>query len=360
MKIPANRLRFTEGCVKIDGSFGEGGGQILRTACALSALTGISCRIVQIRGRRGRPGLSSQHWTAIRGLSQLCGAKTSALRVGERELSFTPGALKAADMDLSTATAGSVPLVFQSLLLAALGAPGPVEFILRGGTDVPHAPAVDYVKNVKLVLLKKMGIKVDFQVLKRGYYPEGGGIVRARVLPPEQELLTPLVLNDDDLEAVGSWGISHACSTMKRKQEAERQEKTAERLLTDSLHAPARVETEYYSVKSPGSGVVLWARTGESVIGASSLAREGQRAGSVADEAVERLVRTYHARASMDPWMGDQIIPYVALSSGPSLFSVPTLTRHMRTNMWVTQQFLNVKFYCENKDMKTLVHCVPQ
>ena len=359
MKIPTQRLRFTEGSISIDGSFGEGGGQIVRTACALSAITGMGCRIRNIRAGRGNPGLRPQHCTAVRGLARMCEAETSPIRIGAQELTFAPSTIRPGRLELDTGTAGSVSLVFQCLLLASLGATGVVDLTLRGGTDVPGAPSCDYVKHVMLEMLNRMGVRVDFRVLKRGYFPAGGGIVRALVEPCGDALLAPLELREESSEAQGSWGISHASGTSGRSREADKQKRCAERLLTDALHVPARVMTETGPARSPGSGLVLWAKTEDSVFGASALGRKGQQARDVAEEAVQRLVRTYHARASTDPWLGDQILPYLALSGGPSVISVPRLTRHMKTNMWLVQQFLNVRFFCEEKDLRTVVHCIP-
>jgi len=289
----------------------------------------------------------------------MCGAKTSPLRIGARELTFSPSNIKQTRLELDTGTAGSVSLVFQCLLLSSLGAPGPVDLTLRGGTDVPGAPSCDYVKNVKLKMLEKMGLRVDFQNVKRGYFPAGGGIVRVRVDPHEGELLMPLVLQEDAAEAAGAWGVSHISGAAGQKREAEKQKRVAERLLTDALHVPARIDIDCGAAKSPGSGLVLWARIGDSVIGSSALGKKGFHGEKVAEEAVERLLKTYHARASTDPWLGDQLLPYMALSRGPSMISVPRVTRHMKTSMWLIQLFLNVRFFCEEKGLRTVVHCIP-
>jgi len=359
MKIPEQRLRFRHGCVRIDGAYGEGGGQIVRTACALSALTGLDCHIRDIRAGRRDPGLRPQHLTAIRGLARLCDARTSSLAVGADELAFSPQPIRAMRLALDTRTAGSVSLVFQALLLASLGAPAPLDLTLRGGTDVPGAPSCDFVRNVKLDILRRMGLQVDFRVVRRGYFPAGGGIVRARIGPPLEGMLPPLVLREEAAAADGAWGIAHGSATGGSRREAERQKRLAERLLTDALHVPARIAVDCSATNSPGCGLVLWARAGDALFGASALGRSGRPGETLAQEAVDRLVRTYHARASTDPWMGDQLLPYMALSRGPSLISVPRLTRHMTTSMWLIQQFLNVRFFCEEKGVRTLVHCLP-
>ncbi len=359
MYVPADRLRFKEGQIELDGSYGEGGGQIVRTACALSALTGVSCRISNIRARRNRPGLRAQHCAALRGLASLCSAQTSRLRTGETEVIFTPGALRAAEIEVDTGTAGSIGLVLQSLLLAGLGVPGRTwTALVRGGTDVPSAPSCDYIKHVKLVLLADMGYRVHLRVVRRGYFPKGGGIVRARIEPPQAELLAPISL-PAATNTTGSGGVSHASSQLAERKVAERQRRHAVKGLTDFLHIPSRIDVEYAASLSTGSGLLVWARMEDSVVGAGALGQAKRPAEEVAERAVEMLLRTYHTRAALDPWLGDQILPYMALSRGRSCVSVPFLTRHMRTNMWVIQNFLNVRFYCEEEDQRVRIECIP-
>lgn len=358
MHLPTTRLRIGDGRVDLDGSYGEGGGQIVRTACALSALTGVSCRVANIRAGRKSPGLRPQHCSALKGLARMCDAETSPLKVGATEVTFVPGPLRPAELDLDTGTAGSIGLVLQSLLLAGIGLPGPWRAVLRGGTDVPNAPSCDYLKHVKLVLLAKMGYRANLRILRRGYYPKGGGIVEVFAEPPQGGLLEALDL-PIATETVGSHGISHASTELSMRKVAERQRKEAMKALTGLLHIPSKIEMEYGPTRSAGSGLLVWARTSDSVAGASSLGAPKKTAEQVADEAVERLLRTYHTHASIDPWLGDQILPYLALSRGPSVVSVPFLTRHMQTNMWVTQKFLNVRFFCVDEEQRIRIECRP-
>jgi RNA 3'-phosphate cyclase len=288
----------------------------------------------------------------------LCDAETSPLKVGSAEVTFEPGKLRAAELDLDTGTAGSIGLVLQSLLLAGIGLSGPWSSVLRGGTDVPNAPSCDYLKNVKLALLARMGYRVGLRIIKRGYYPKGGGIVQVQLDPPQDGLLEgpnlPMAT-----ETIGTHGLSHASSGLSRRRVAERQRRHATKALTDLLHIPAKIDVEYGPTRSAGSGLLVWAKTKDSVTGASALGAPQKPAEEVADEAVEMLLRTYHTHAAVDPWLGDQILPYMALSQGPSVISVPYLTRHMKTNMWVIQRFLNVRFFGEEQDQRVRIECVP-
>lgn len=358
MRIPRQRIRHPAGFIELDGSFGEGGGQLLRTACALSVLTGTGCRIRRVRGGRSQPGLRAQHCATVKGLAMLCGGRTSTLEVGTEDLAFQPGTLTTGTLRLRTGTAGSAALVLQGILLASLVQPDPLTVTIEGGTDVQHAPSCDYVKHVKVPLLRKLGIQVDLRVIKRGYYPKGGGLLEARIQPPAAALL-PALRVPVASRAVAAAGISHACRSLSGKEVGERQQRHAVKLLTEALHVPVRIKVEYARARSPGSGLVLWAETAETVLGASWLGARDRPSVQVAREAADRLLRTYHTGASLDPWMGDQILPYLAVSDGPCVVSVPRLTRHMRTNMWVIRQFLNVEFFCEQVDQRVQVLCRP-
>ena len=169
--------------LQIDGSYGEGGGQIVRTAVALSVLTKTPVEITNIRARRPEPGLKAQHHTAISCMKDLCNAKTDGLQIGSSTVRFNPGEVKSGNYRFDIGTAGSMILVFQSCILCAVHAAKPVTITLTGGTDVKWAPSWDYFTNVFLSLLKKMGVSIDIQLKRRGYYPKGGGEASVTVHP---------------------------------------------------------------------------------------------------------------------------------------------------------------------------------
>ncbi len=358
MKTALKKRRITDKTIKIDGSHGEGGGQVVRTACALSALTGSPCRVSKIRAGRHKPGLQAQHCAAIKGLSLLCNAETTPVKIGKKEISFSPGEYSRPSLELDIGSAGSISLVLQALLLASLGSSQALSFTLRGGTDVPKAPSCDYTKNIKLAFLKKMGYPVRLEILQRGYFPVGGGIVKVYIDPPPEDLLEPLDL-PEATDATGSHGLAHASASLAKKHINDKLRHRTTKTLTDYLHVPAKIAVQYGETRSPGFGLVLWADTNETIIGASALGNEKTPPEQIAEEASQKLLRTYHTGAAVDPWMGDQILPYMALSSGPSVISVPYLTRHMQTNMWLIQQFLRVRFFCEKESQRTRILCRP-
>ena len=165
--------------LEIDGSHGEGGGQIVRMAVALSALRSTAVRVVNVRAKRAKPGLAAQHATAIRAVAGLCAARVQGAEVGSGEFTFEPGPLRSGRFSFDVGTAGAVTLVLQACLPAAFRA-GDTELEIRGGTDVPWSPPLDYFGHVFLGLLRKMGGRAEVEVARRGYYPRGGGLVRVR------------------------------------------------------------------------------------------------------------------------------------------------------------------------------------
>ena len=169
--------------IEIDGSFGEGGGQIVRTAVALSAVTGKPVRIARIRQGRPKPGLAPQHAWAILALAELCDAKTSGIAPGSSEITFAPGEIRGGSHKVKIGTAGSVTLLMQCLLPALLKTDIPASLEVQGGTDVQWAPTVDYFKNVFLPALGCFGARVSLEVRQRGYYPKGQGSVLLKVDP---------------------------------------------------------------------------------------------------------------------------------------------------------------------------------
>ncbi len=167
----------------IDGSFGEGGGQILRSALALSMVTGKPFRIVNIRAGRPRPGLAHQHLGAVRAASRVCGARTQGAELRSTEVAFEPGPVAAGEYAFAVPTAGSTTLIFQTVLPALLGAAGPSILHFEGGTHNPFAPPYDFLERAFVPLVNRMGPRVDLTLERHGFHPAGGGRFTARVEP---------------------------------------------------------------------------------------------------------------------------------------------------------------------------------
>ncbi len=349
--------------LELDGSHGEGGGQIIRTALALSTLTGRPFRVTNIRKNRPQPGLKAQHLTALTALKEWCGAKSSGVAVGTEEFWYEPGAIRGGRFSFDVGTAGSITLVLQALLLPALFAPKKTAITLTGGTCGKWQAPVEYFQNVLLPHLQRFA-SVGCRLLKRGYYPKGGGQVVVEVTPrlPLKDFESfeafagqlgkttrPFGLNTQG-GLMQLKGISHASRDLASAKVAERQAGAA-RLELMKLKAPVDVVSEYDEAPSIGSGITLWARFNRddefhTILGADVLGERGKRAEDVGKEAAAALLRTIDSGAAVDAHLADQLLPFMALLPG-SVLSAEEITEHCRTNLWVIGQFLPVRFLVE-------------
>lgn len=340
--------------IEVDGAHGEGGGQLLRMAVALSALTKIPVRVSRIRAGRSKSGLAAQHASAVGAVSELCGAKVSGLEVGSSEVTFVPEAVRAGRYSWDVGTAGSVALVLQALLPVAAAAPGPVRVRIIGGTDVPWSPPMDYVSRVFLPLVRRLGAHVDLEVPRRGYYPRGGGIVEAQVEPTRS--WAPFRHRHDPPEKIR--GIAHVSNL---PEDIPRRMKHA---AIRRLHGAKDVKVEerlYGGDEALGQGgaLVLWAETRETLLGSDSLARRGKPSEEVGEEAASSLKAEIDSEATLDIHAADQLLVYLARADGPSEFRVREVSGHLETLMWLLPQFLPVRFQVVRDGTGSRVTVVP-
>ncbi len=322
--------------LEIDGSYGEGGGQLVRTAVALSAVTGKEIRVTNIRRNRPNPGLKQQHLKALEVTASICEARVSGLFPGSTELSFAPVEIKGGKYDIDIGTAGSITLLLQCLMPALPFAKEKVELTVRGGTDVAWAPTVDYLQQVTFRALDRLGYAGNVTLKKRGYYPKGGGKVSA-FFEPCRLWGFHFLKEEEEIK-----GISHA-SNLPAHVPLRQAEAASARLLEAGYSS--RIETQSFEDFSTGSGITLWA----GYIGGSALGERGLPAEKVGKRAAEEVITELRARASVDMHLADQLIPYMALA-GNSSYTVREISPHAATNIWVTEQFLDVKFRIEEKE----------
>jgi len=341
--------------VSIDGSYGEGGGQMVRTASALSAITGIPCRMFNIRKNRKNPGLRQQHLIGLRVLANLCNGDLEGGFLGSDEIIFYPGAIKAASLNVEIQTAGSITLALQTLLLPAFLAPEKVRINFHGGgTDTFFSPTMDYHRFVFLKILERMGLSADIEIIKRGFYPKGGAIVRVEVQP--HKLANWNCIDRGSFRKVTI--TSGASVDLKKSHVAERQAKSAKDKLGLKLGLPIEVRIEYHSSLSTGSYICIIAEFENTYIGSDTLGRPGKRAEFVGAEVAKVFLKELQSGASLDKYAGDQIIPFAALAEGKSEFSVSELQKHTTTNVWVVKHFLDREITFKPSGTKTAIKIV--
>lgn len=326
--------------IEIDGSFGEGGGQILRTATALAAIKKIPCRIFNIRKGRPNPGLQTQHLLGLRALAELCNGKLEGDYLNSTEIKFYPGEIKTKDLTVKIETAGSITLCLQTLLPVALFAKNPIKISFKGGgTDVPFSPTIDYFRYVFLKILEKMGAKAEVDVKNRGFYPSGGGEVEVKVYPSK---LKPLNLTErGNFQEI--LAISVASESLRERKVAERQLSEPRRVFK-ALKLKTEEKIEYVNTESPGSCLVLVAKYENTILGSDELGKLGVPAEKIGKECIEKLLEEERSGTCLDRFLTDQILIYMALAGGKSQVRISKLTLHAQTNIKIIEQFLNGKF----------------
>jgi RNA 3'-terminal phosphate cyclase (ATP) len=334
--------------IKIDGSHGEGGGQILRTSLALSCITGEGFDIYDIRKGRKNPGLQPQHLTGVRAAQVISKADVEGAELSSQRLCFSPGEVIGGEYSFDVSeirgSAGSVTLVLQAILPSLAMAKSPSRVTVKGGTHVTWSPPFHYMRDVLLPLLSKVGIRAALDIEKWGWYPIGGGKASLSVEPLKG--LSPISIKERG-RLLGLSGIS-ALSNLPVSI-AERQRDQGNWLLKG---AGLSAQIEIIDAPSIGKGTFFFilAEFENIRAGFSALGERGKKAEAVAEEAVKQFLEFYHSDGALDPHLADQVIPYLALCSAPSAFTTPRVTRHLLTNAWVTQKFLPVRIEVEGEE----------
>lgn len=338
----------------IEGDYGEGGGQLTRMAIALAAVTLSAVRLTRIRARRSKPGLAAQHLTALRAVASVAQGEIEGLALGSTEVVFRPGTLRGGEYVFDIGTAGSITLLLQALMPVMLRAPQPLSVRVIGGTDVRAAPPLDYLRFVLLPLLEAMGAAVSLEVLRRGYYPRGGGEVGVRVQPGA--LHAPKSLAPGRLRSV-TGGVQTA---RLPAHIAQRMRDAAERqLAARGLRADWVLDADVAAF-SPGGAIVLAADRTTTHLGAGRVAERGVRAEELGDAAGGELAADLERNLSLDVHAADQLIVYLALANGAAAFTTRGASPHMTTAIWLAQQFLPARFRIDEQAGGAVrVTCMP-
>ena len=329
--------------VAIDGRYGEGGGQILRTALTLSAIFKVPLHINHIRGSRKKPGLRPQHLTAVNALTTITGAKVEGAKVDSGELVFEPGEIRGGNYRFHIGTAGSTGLAMQTMIPVLLFGKIPSQIQITGGTHVPWSPSFHYLKAVFLPALKKIGGEVSLEIDQWGWYPKGGGMVRAFIKNRQALKAINLsnrgkLLNLHLLSAVSNLPLSIA--ERQRDQAIKRIEYLGLRPTVSIEDGPSRGQ---------GTALFLAAQFEGSTGGFTSLGRKGKRAEEVADDACNEFIKFLDSKGVVDTHLADQLVLYMALARGRSTLITEKITEHLLTNIWVIEQFLPLKFNVEEE-----------
>jgi RNA 3'-terminal phosphate cyclase (ATP) len=390
--------------IEIDGSYGEGGGQILRTALSLSCLFKKPFRIFNIRKGRKKPGLMPQHLTSVRAAQLLSNAELKGDQTGSTELLFSPGEVKGGDFFFDIGTAGSTSLVLQTIIPALVFSPpfnSPLgkggqrgvdlskealrgnkcgegklleeksTITLKGGTHVPFSPCFHYLAGVFANFLKKIGIEIRLTIESYGFYPKGGGKVRAEISPARHVKPLNVMERGNILRLSGYSGAGNLPLSI-----AERQRKAlVERIYSSNIAIPLQshpdkgqyppqshldkgglrgvcpVDIEVLSVPIYGQGtfIFLKSESENSIAGFTALGERGKDAEIVGEEAALEFINYYETNSALDPYISDQIVLYLSLCREQSVFTTSCIIQHLMTNLWVIGLFHEFRYSIEGE-----------
>jgi len=339
--------------ISINGAYLEGGGQIIRTALALSTITQKPFEVYDIRKGRKEPGLKNQHLYCVKSLQDLCNAKAEGANLGSLFLKFYPDSIAAKNLTIEIGTAGSITLLLQALLPPLLFAGKSTTLSITGGTDVRWSPSFDYFNNVLLPQLQRFA-KIEAKLLKRGYYPKGNGKVEIKINPKFKSSDNTNKINlIEQHHLIQIKGISHASINLEKGRVAERQAHAAQSALAKKFNVPITISSHYQDTLSTGSGITLWAIFSKNKddinennpirIGSDSLGEQGKMAESVGEEAALSLIKEIESKSPVDKHLADQLLLFMAMF-GSSKIKVSEITEHCKTNIYAIQKFLGEIF----------------
>ena len=329
--------------LEIDSSKGEGGGQVVRSSVALSAITGIEARLTRIRENRPTNGLSKQHCIAVKAVADMTGSEATGNHTGSRELLFKPGKIKKSNIELDIGTAGSISLVLQAVMLAGRNHKEKVRVDVKGGTNVMWAPPVDSYQQILFPLMEKMGIRARLDIVDRGFYPDGGGRVIAELDPITE--ISPLVISDlGKLQRIeGICYIQHLRDTIKDDMITACKN-------TLNLRCPIEIDVQRTMGNSKGAGLSIIAVYENGRLGSNVLTTRGHPAKQAGMDVAKDLLKEISSGATMDVYTADQLLPYMAMANGPSEFTVSRISKHLLSQMDTLETFLDVRFGVERRD----------
>jgi RNA 3'-terminal phosphate cyclase (ATP) len=322
--------------IEIDGSLGEGGGQVLRSALTLSMVTGQPFRITQIRARRAKPGLMRQHLVAVQAAAAISAAHVEGAEVGSQDLLFVPNSVTGGDYNFAIGTAGSCTLVLQTILPALLFAKTASTVRISGGTHNPLAPPAPFLERAYCTMLRKMGADIVLDVERVGFYPAGGGVLAARIAPCAA--LTPVFLHarGERIAAYAESVIAGVPVDVAQRELAYVGAALGWR--DDSLRT-----VQLPSNVGPGNVLLATLEHEQVTVVFAAFGEKSVTSENVAKSLVGRVRRYLASGAAVDEYLADQLMVPLALASGGA-FTLDKLSQHARTNAAIIGRFLPVTF----------------
>ena len=316
--------------LKINGGYGEGGGQIIRSAIALACITKQSIHIENIRKNRKVSGLRPQHLTSIRILQKISNAKVIGAEVGSTELKFIPGDIDSLELSEDVGTAGSISLILQVLIPVVAISQKKLSLTIKGGTDVLWSPCIDYTQHVLKEAYSRMGLKFSIELIKRGYYPKGGGEIKLQVFPSKLKSISFSNRKSKDVKIICTFS----------KIAIEIIEREIEQLKMKLINEDYKVEVEIKNQEAIDSGasLLIYSIDENSIIGVDSLFDKKSQS---FDLNFEKFIEKSQG---VDANLADMLVVPASLCHGRTTFLVKEITKHLETNLFVTSKITGCKY----------------
>lgn len=327
---------MSDSLIEIDGSEGEGGGQILRSALALSILTQRPFRLVNIRANRSQPGLRPQHAMCVKAAAAICNAVYKGAAVGSSVLDFEPKEPRSGTYHFSIGTAGATALVLHTVYLPlALRGTGPSEVTITGGTHNDHAPCFHFLETTWNGYMRRLGLEIDLEMPKAGFYPRGGGMIRAVIRPCSR--INGLTLTTcPELTTAGGFSAVAGLPESVAKRQARR---LSTRLKQEGIES--HIPLEEWEAMNPGTAAAVVFRQAPVPTLFYGLGERGKPAEAVADDAADEAIRFRDGKAPVDPHSADQLLLPLAFSPDASEYRTTEVTRHTTTNIATVRRFVD-------------------
>jgi len=327
--------------ITIDGGAKSGSGTIVRYSVALASLLATEIKIQNIRAKRDKPGLRAQHLKAIQACAEMCHGVVENAAVGSKEITYIPRKkFNGGEYHWDIGTAGSTTMFAQALLPLACFAEKPSKFRLQGGLFQDFAPSAYHMKFILLPLLKQMGIQAELEIIRPGYVPKGKGIIEIEVEPVEK--LKPLnLIEQGKITSINGIALS---SHLEEKKVSQRMAQECRKILSSQGYKVEIKEIYDKSSLQEGAALAIYADTSSgSVIGSDRAGRPGRRSESIGRYVAQNFMEDVNTGAAVDRYIADQLIIYAGLAEGTTRYSIPRITEHVETNLWLIEEFLGAR-----------------
>lgn len=344
--------------LEIDGSFGEGGGAILRVGAGFSVLFNRPIRVKNIRANRPKPGLRLQHLMGLKTLSDLTTSTMSKCHVGTKEITLHPNQLIKCNLMVEVGTAGNIGLLLQPIQIACLGfnKPEKIDILVKGGgTFGKWAPGLTYLKEVTYKIFTNHGFRIDIDIQKHGFYPKGGALVKCTLYPPKDKL-KPISLTElGKIDLIR--GEIIITNQLRKNKVGERIRTSVLKHLKKNLDCNFKIDYNYVHSLSPGVGLSLWASsdTGAIISSGTILGERNITSEKLGELAANELLKYIKNGIPIDNYLSDQLIPFMGFVKDPSRIKVLKITSHTKTNLELIKLFLNRNYYIKKENTHFII-----